>query len=464
MIKQEATPDIPQLDPDLTDAQKPLLGLGALADMNFGYIGIQFGWGLQMANMAAIYTKLGAHADNIPILGLAGPVTGLLIQPIIGAMSDRTWSAKWGRRRPYFLAGAILASIALFLMPSSPYLWVAATLLWVLDASVNVSMEPFRAFVADKLPPRQRAVGFLVQSCFIGIGQTLANSLPYVLHYFGVVKQAANGVPLSVLYSFRAGAAVFLLAVLWTVLRSREEPPADMAAFERYRRQTKGVGAGLREITDAIRVMPTTMKQLFPVQFATWFGLSCFWGLFTLAVASNVFGTTDPKSPQFDRATEWSGVCMAAYSVACFLIAPLMPGVAARLGRPQLHALSLAIGGLGLLSIPFIHTPNLLLLPMALFGIAWASILAMPYAILSVALPPGRVGVYMGIFNLFIVIPQMVYSLGMHYVIKYVFHDQSVPTLFVGAVCFLIAAVLASRVREFAPHYQVHTASEHQST
>ena len=451
MINQEVTTDIPSFDPALANEDKRPLGLGELANMNFGYIGIQFGWGLQMANMAAIYTKLGAHADNIPILGLAGPVTGLLIQPIIGAMSDRTWSAKWGRRRPYFLAGAILASIALFIMPSSPALWVAASLLWVLDASVNVSMEPFRAFVADKLPLSQRAVGFLVQSCFIGVGATLANLMPWVLNKFGVVAEAANGVPLSVLYSFRAGAAVFLLAVLWTVLRTREDPPADLAAFERYRQETRGFGAGAREIVDAIRVMPATMKQLFPVQFATWFGLSCFWGLFTLAIARNVFNVTDPKSPIFDRATEWSGVCMAAYSVACFLIAPLMPGVAARLGRPKLHALSLMIGGLGLLSIPFIHTPTLLLLPMVAFGIAWASILAMPYAILSVALPPGRVGVYMGIFNLFIVIPQMVYSLGMHYVIKYVFHDQAVPTLIVGGVCFLIASVLASRVRESTP-------------
>ena len=445
-INQGEVPDIERLE-----EEKPPLGLGALADMNFGYIGIQFGWGLQMANMAAIYTKLGAHADNIPILGLAGPVTGLLIQPIIGAMSDRTWSQRFGRRRPYFLAGAILASIALFLMPSSPALWVAATLLWVLDASVNVSMEPFRAFVADKLPPRQRAVGFLVQSCFIGLGATLANVLPWVLHHFGVVAQAANGVPLSVLFSFRVGAAVFLLAVLWTVLRTREDPPLDMAAFERHRRETRGIMAGALEIVNAIRVMPVTMKQLFPVQFATWFGLSCFWGLFTLAIASNVFGVTDNKSPLFDRATEWGGVCMAASSVVTFLVAPLMPGVATRLGRPKLHALGLAVGGLGLLSVSFIHTPYLLLVPMVTFGIAWASILAMPYAILSVALPSERVGVYMGIFNLFIVIPQMVYSLGMHYVIKYVFHDQAVPTLTVGAACFLIAAVLAMRVVEVAP-------------
>ncbi|MGI4791478.1 MAG: MFS transporter [Janthinobacterium lividum] len=448
MINQDISPAMAEA---AMEAEKRPLRLGELANMNFGYIGIQFGWGLQMANMAAIYTKLGAHPENIPLLGLAGPVTGLLIQPIIGAMSDRTWSARFGRRRPYFLAGAILASIALFIMPSSPALWVAATMLWVLDASVNVSMEPFRAFVADKLPPSQRAVGFLVQSCFIGLGATLANIMPWVLHHLGVVSEAANGVPLSVLFSFRVGAAVFLLAVLWTVLRTREDPPVNLVAFERHRQETTGIAAGVQEIIHAIKVMPVTMKQLFPVQFATWFGLSCFWGLFTLAVAGNVFHAPDNKSPLFDRATEWSGVCMASYSVICFLVAPLMPGVAAWLGRPKLHALSLGIGGLGLLTIPFIHTPLLLLLPMALFGIAWASILAMPYAILSLALPSERVGVYMGIFNLFIVIPQMVYSLGMPLVIKYIFHSQALPTLVVGAVCFLIAALLATRVVEVAP-------------
>ncbi len=430
--------------------QRPL-AFQQLWDMNFGYLGIQFGWGLQMANMAAIYTKLGAHAENIPILGLAGPITGLLIQPIIGAMSDRTWSPRWGRRRPYFTVGALVASIVLFFMPASPALWVAATLLWILDAGVNVSMEPFRAFVADKLPVSQRAAGFLMQSFFIGVGATLANVLPWVLHHAGVTAEAANGVPLSVFYSFRVGAVVFLLAVLWTVLRTPENPPRDMAAFEEHRRETRGLAAGAREIIHAVRVMPITMRQLFWVQFFTWFGLACFWGLFTLAVANHVFGVTDTKSPLFDRATEWAGVCMAAYSVVCFLAAPLMPRVSARLGRPRLHALALAVGGAGLLSISAIHSPLLLLLPMVTFGIAWASILAMPYAILSVALPPERVGVYMGIFNFFIVLPQTVYALGMSPVIKYVFHGQALPTLILGAVCFLIAAVFATRIQEVTP-------------
>ena len=270
--------------------EKRPLRFGELWNMNFGYLGIQYGWGLQMANMAAIYTKLGAHPENIPLLGLAGPVTGLLIQPIIGAMSDRTWSPKFGRRRPYFTIGAVLASITLFFMPMSPALWVAATLLWILDASINVSMEPFRAFVADKLPPKQRASGFLMQSFFIGLGATMATILPWILHHAGVTAEASNGVPLSVLFSFRIGAFAFLSAVSWTVLRTPEDPPVDMAAFERHRRETRGLTAGAREIVHAIRAMPVTMRQLFWVQFATWFGLSCLWGLFTLAVAGHVFG------------------------------------------------------------------------------------------------------------------------------------------------------------------------------
>ncbi len=433
-----------------TVPDKPRLSFWEIWNMSFGFLGIQFGWGLQMANMAAIYTKLGAHPENIPLLGLAGPITGLLIQPIIGAMSDRTWSPRWGRRRPYFTVGAVIASIVLWLMPASPALWVAATLLWALDAGVNVSMEPFRAFVADKLPISQRAGGFLMQSFFIGVGATLANVLPWVLHALGVTAEATNGVPLSVLYSFRAGAAVFLLAVLWTVLRTPENPPADMAAFERHRRETRGVAAGAREIVHAVGVMPATMRQLFWVQFFTWFGLSCFWGMFTLTVARHVFGAADSKSPQFDRATEWAGVCMAAYSVVCFLAAPLMTRLSGRLGRPRLHALSLAVGGLGLLSVMLIHSPTLLLLPMIGFGIAWASILAMPYAILSVALPLERVGVYMGIFNFFIVLPQTVYGLGMPPVIKYVFGSDPLYVVLLGGACLLVAAALASRVTDTA--------------
>jgi maltose/moltooligosaccharide transporter len=340
-------------------------------------------------------------------------------------------------------------------MPESPALWVAACLLWVLDASINVSMEPFRAFVADKLPPKQRAVGFLMQSFFIGIGATLATVLPWVLHHTGVTAESSNGVPLSVLYSFRVGAAVFLLAVLWTVLRTPENPPTDIAAFELRRQQTRGFFAGLREIFGAVKSMPLTMRQLFGVQFFTWFGLSCFWGLFTLAVAHNIFHAMNSASPAFDRATEWAGVCMAAYSVVCFVAAPFMPRLALVMGRTRLHAAALAIGGFALLSLLFIHTPELLLLPMAAFGIAWASVLAMPYAILSIALPSERVGVYMGLFNMFIVLPQTVYALCMSFVIKFVFRGDALLTIVLGGICFLVAALMSLRVVEVEPRSAV---------
>ena len=248
---------------------KPRLSFRQIWNMNFGFLGIQFGWGLQLANMSAIYTKLGADPEHIPILWLAGPVTGLLVQPIIGAMSDRTW-CKLGRRRPYFLVGAILASIALFLMPDSSALWLAATLLWILDASINISMEPFRAFVADKLNAEQRTTGFIMQSFFIGIGATMANALPLIFRNFGVTGLAANGVPLTVQYSFKIGAAMFLLCVLWTVFLSNEYPPEDMEAFEKHRAQNPGALGLLKEvfqeIPQAVREMPKTMKQLAVVQ------------------------------------------------------------------------------------------------------------------------------------------------------------------------------------------------------
>src|SRR5918992_5681834 len=232
--------------------QKPRLSFGEIFNMSFGFLGIQFGWGLQLANMSAIYTYLGANPDQVPILWLAGPVTGLLVQPIIGSMSDRTWN-RLGRRRPYFLVGAILASVALFFMPDSSALWMAAGLLWILDASINITMEPFRAFVADKLPEEQRTLGFVMQSFFIGIGQTLANALPYLFTTLGVVGVMATGIPLSVDYSFKIGAIVFLIAVVWTVVTTKEYPPEDMEAFERMKRERKGIAAGFTEIFHAIR-------------------------------------------------------------------------------------------------------------------------------------------------------------------------------------------------------------------
>jgi maltose/moltooligosaccharide transporter len=429
--------------------QKPRLSFGQIWNMSFGFLGIQFGWGLQMANMSAIYAKLGANPDDIPILWLAAPLTGLIVQPIIGSMSDRTWN-RLGRRRPYFLTGAILSSIVLFFMPDSPYLWVAATLLWVLDASINISMEPFRAFVADKLNMEQRTAGFVMQSFFIGLGATLANALPWLLRQAGVEGDTASGVPLTVQYAFKLGAAVFLLAVVWTVVTSREYPPENLEEFRRKQAEVRGVGSAVEEILSALREMPQTMKQLAVVQFLTWLGLFCMFLFFTHATALQAFGTTDAKSEAFTRAQEWGGICFAAYSVVCFLVAFLLPQVAALTSRKLTHALALVCGGVGLLSVYFIHDQYVLLLTMVGVGIAWASILAMPYAILSGALPPARMGVYMGIFNFFITLPEIIASLTFQPLVKYVFNNNPVYVVMLGGASMLVAAALMSIVRDVA--------------
>ena len=389
--------------------EKPRLSFGQIWNMSFGFLGIQFGWGLQLANMSAIYTKLGADPDKIPILWLAGPVTGLLIQPIIGSMSDRTWN-RLGRRRPYFLIGAILSSIALFFMPDSTTLWIAASLLWVLDASINVSMEPFRAFVADKLNVEQRTAGFIMQSFFIGIGATLANALPKILGMMGVTGTTPSGIPLTVQYSFKVGAVVFLLAVLWTVFTTKEYPPDDMEEFNRMRSEKRGIAKGFAEILSALREMPATMKQLAIVQFFTWLGLFCMWMFYGLATAYHVYDAPNKNSPLFDKGTEWGGWMFAIYSIVTFAVAFALPWLAKNLGRKMVHTLALICGGVGLLSMYFIESPNGQYLTMIGVGIAWASILAMPYAILSNALPPARMGVYMGVFNFFIVIPEIIAS------------------------------------------------------
>lgn len=430
---------------------KPRLGFWQIWNMSFGFLGIQFGWGLQLANMSAIYTKLGANPDQIPILWLAGPVTGLLVQPIIGSLSDRTWN--WlGRRRPYFTIGAILSSVALFFMPDSPALWAAATLLWILDASINISMEPFRAFVADKLGEDQRTTGFIMQSFFIGIGATLANALPIIFSKLGVTGSAPSGVPLTVYYSFKIGALVFLLAVLYTVFTSKEYPPEDMEEFEQMRKEKRSAGAFFTEIISALREMPATMKQLAVVQFFTWLALFCMWMFYGLTTAYKIFDAPGSKSPQFDKGTEWGGWMFAVYSIVCFAVAFALPALAKNIGRKTVHAIALVCGGLGLLSMYFIETPDMQYLSMIGVGIAWASILAMPYAILSGAIPPGRIGVYMGIFNFFIVIPEIIASFTFGPVIKAVFGENSITAplyvVMTGGVFMLVAAACVLFVRD----------------
>ncbi|HKO14967.1 MAG TPA: MFS transporter [Gemmatimonadaceae bacterium] len=412
-------------------------------NLSFGFLGIQFGWGLQLANMSAVYERLGARPDQVPLLWLAAPMTGLLVQPVIGALSDRTWG-RLGRRRPYFLVGAILASTALFFMPMSSGLWMAAGLLWILDASINVSMEPFRAFVADTLDASQRTAGFVLQSFFIGVGASLANALPFLLSRLGVSGSTAGGVPLSVKYSFQAGAVVFLLAVLWTVITTREKPPANLEEWRRAQRAQAGIRHLLREISSAIREMPATMRQLAVVQLVTWLGLFCMWLFFVPATARHVFGATDPQSALYTQGIEWGGFAFAFYSITCFVVALLLPRLAAASSRKAVHAAALTCGAAGLLSVYLIHDRWLLLLSMVGVGIAWASILSMPYAILSTAVPPRRMGVYMGVFNFFIVIPEIVAALAFGPLIRVAFGtDNPNAPLYVvmlGGICLLAAA------------------------
>lgn len=422
---------------------RPPLSFWQIWNMSFGFLGIQFGWGLQMANMSSIYEYLGAKPDQIPILWLAAPLTGLLVQPIIGSASDRTWGPL-GRRRPYFLAGAILSTLALILMPMSSSLWMAAGLLWILDASINISMEPFRAFVADLLPPAQRTRGFAMQSIFIGLGAVIASALPWLLiHVFQLSDQSTNKIPFTVQLSFYLGAFAFLAAVLYTVFTTKEHPPELVE-------ETKSDMFG--DILTAIREMPATMRQLAMVQLLTWLGLFCMWLYFGVAVAHNVFGADDPSAPRYRDGIAWGGICFSAYSAVTFAFSFALPTLANRLGRRGTHALCLGIGSLGLISVSVIHNQYLLLGSMAAVGVAWASILSMPYAILSGSLPPGKTGVYMGIFNFFIVLPEIIASLGFGWVMNNLLGNDRLLAVVAGGIFLGLAALLTLRVNDHADH------------
>jgi maltose/moltooligosaccharide transporter len=430
---------------------QPRLSFWQIWNMSFGFLGIQFGWGLQMANMSPIYKYLGATDSQIPMLWLAAPLTGFIVQPIIGAMSDRTWGPL-GRRRPYFLVGAILSSLALVAMPNCGALWMAAGLLWILDASINVSMEPFRAFVADKLPEEQRGSGFAMQSVFIGVGAVVADCLPWMLkNWFHVSSDtgAANMIPPNVKFSFYIGAAAFLGAVLWTIFSTKEYPPEDMEAFRRKKSERGGLAHLMHEIPSALREMPDTMRRLALVQFFTWLGLFCMWLYFSNAVPV-VFGTSDPTSDLFKRGAEWAGLCYGVKDAVTFIAAFALMAAARKLDRRHIHGLCLTLGGLGLLAVGFIHgeqQKNLLLIALALGGVAWASILSMPYAILAGALPPQRMGVYMGIFNFFIVLPEILTALTFGPLVKHVLGGNLVYAVMAGGVFMLIAALLTQWVK-----------------
>jgi maltose/moltooligosaccharide transporter len=427
---------------DARRASPAHLSFWQLWNMSFGFLGIQFGWALQMANMSAIYEYLGADAHQIPMLWLAAPLTGLVVQPVIGHMSDRTWN-RLGRRRPYFLVGALLASCALVAMPNASALWMAAGLLWVMDASINISMEPFRAFVTDLVGPEQRTQGFAMQALFIGLGAVIASMLPWLLYDLFPVEAGTPGasIPLAVTLAFYTGAVVFLAAVLWTIVTTREHPPDDMVAFERMRAERGGLGRGAAEILHDVLAMPQTMRRLAWVQIFTWLGLFCMWLYFGVAVARNIFGGT-PGTPAYAQGIAWAGNCFAVYSAVCFVISFALPAMARRLGRRLTHGLCLAMGAVGLLSVAFVSSKYALLLSMVGVGVAWASTLSMPYSILAGVLPPDKTGTYMGIFNFFIVIPEILAALVFGTVMEKFLTEESVLVQVVGGDNRLTAVVI----------------------
>ncbi len=428
---------------------KPQRSFWQIWNMNFGFFGIQFGWGLQMANMSAIYEYLGARADQIPILWLAAPLTGLLVQPIVGQASDRTWGPL-GRRRPYFLAGAILSSAALILMPRSSALWMAAGLLWILDACINISMQPFRAFVSDLLPESQNTHGYAMQSLFIGLATVISSALPFLLtNVFHVTEtRAAGTIPFTVRVSFYMGAAAFLGAVLWTIFTTKEYPHENMEEFRKQKAAGAGLAAGTRQMLASIIAMPRVMRQLAWVQICTWLGLYCMWLYFPVAVARNVFGAADTNSPLYTTGVEWAGVCFGMYSLVCFGFSFALPALARRFGRKATHAMCLICGGLGLLSVAVIHSKLLLLFSMLGVGVAWAGTLSMPYAILASSLPEGKTGVYMGIFNSFVVIPEITVSLGFGWIMGHLLNNNRIAAVVAGGIFFILAAVLMHRVED----------------
>lgn len=488
---------------------KPKLTFWQIWNMSFGFIGIQFGFALQNANVSRIFETLGAAIDDIPILWVAAPLTGLIVQPVIGYYSDRTWN-KLGRRRPYFLVGAILASASLLIMPNVPFLWMAAGMLWILDASINVSMEPFRAFVGDNLSSEQRTLGFAMQSFFIGTGAVVASMLPWMLaNWMGVSNEASAGViPDSVKWSFYIGGAIFLLAVIWTVIKSFEYSPEELTSFEvenmpqeemqstnpsikmgqgiaffiiglistsliaqmKWDKELYIFGVGLSitgllfllaywmqqknrinafvEVMADLNGLPLTMKQLAVVQFFSWFALFSMWIYTTSAVTKNIYGTTDPSSPLYNEGANWVGVCFAVYNGVAAVFAFLLPVLAKYTNRKIAHAICLVIAGIGLVSIFFITNPLWLLASMIGVGIGWASILAMPYAILTGALPAAKMGYFMGVFNFFIVIPQIFAASILGFLVSQFFKGDSIYALLIGGLGLVIAAFFTLRVQD----------------
>jgi maltose/moltooligosaccharide transporter len=423
--------------------QRPQLSFRQIWNMSVGFFGIQIGFALQNANASRIFQTLGASIDHIPLLWIAAPVTGLFVQPIVGYLSDRTWHPFWGRRRPYFFVGSLLASLALVLMPNSQALWQAAIVLWLMDASINITMEPFRAFVGDRLPSAQRTLGFAVQTFFIGLGAVLGSQFPYLMSHFLHVSNAVHhDVPLSVKYAFYLGAICFFAAVSWTVFTTSEYPPEDKEAWEAHKKQTRGLWIGFREIGKGFVHMPRTMVQLAVVQFFTWIAFFALWIYTTAAVAQQVYHTTNAQTQAFQDAGDWVGVLFSVYNGVSAFMAFLLPWIARLIKRTHTHLICLLIGSAGLMSIYFIHQQWMLIWPMLAIGLAWASTLTMPYAILAGSLPPEKMGFYMGVFNFFIVIPQIVAAVLLGSLIKFFFHNESIYAMLIGGGSMLIAAFM----------------------
>jgi maltose/moltooligosaccharide transporter len=439
--------------------EKRRLSFLEIWNLSFGFLGVQMGFALQNANASRILQIFGADVHELSWFWIVAPLTGLIVQPIIGHYSDKTWT-KLGRRRPYFLVGAILASLGLILMPNSdlftaymPALWVGAGMLMIMDASFNVAMEPFRALVADVLPSDQRTLGFSVQTVLIGVGAVIGSWLPYVLaNWFGVTNEASVGeVPLNLLMSFFIGAAVLIGSILITVVTTKEYSPEEMELIHEAAGETmEEESSSLLNIFSDFAKMPETMKQLAWVQFFSWFGLFGMWVFATPAIASHIYGLdiSDTHSKGFQDAGDWVGILFGVYNLVSAIYAFFLPAIAKKVGRKRTHSYSLIVGALGLLSLYVLPDKNWLILSMVGVGVAWASILAMPYAILAGSIPARKMGVYMGIFNFFIVLPQILNALIGGPMVKYLYNDKPIFALVLSGVSFIIAALLVSRVQD----------------
>jgi maltose/moltooligosaccharide transporter len=416
--------------------------------MNVGFFGIQYSFGLQQTNMTPIYSYLGANPDQIPVLNLAGPMTGLIIQPVVGAMSDKTLS-KWGRRRPYFLAGAILCSICLFFMPFSSTLWMAAGLLWILDAGNNITMEPYRAFVSDKLPPQQHATGFLSQSFFTGLGITLANLTPgllVALHLIDKDARSGNNITYTTYAAFLIGAVVSIGSIMYSVLNTKEYP-LSKEEVEEIKASPKGVVYIFRDIADAFRHMPKTMRQLGVVYFFNWYAMFIYWQFITLCIARTIYNTSDPKSPGFSSAQLLTGTLNGTYNIVTFCVAFLLAYVAGRAGAKRVHMGSLLLSGIGLILLPFIKSESFLILPMIGFGIGWASMMGTPYVMLAGQIPTNKTGVYMGILNMFIVFPMLLETVTFGFIYNRLLGSNPIYAIQFAGALIIIAAVLVLTVQ-----------------